>query len=54
MDDSQAVSEVANTQTRKAAQVASAPPGQSSDVKTKLMVIRQKVDRSRARWSRLR
>ena len=28
--------------------------GQLSDVKTKLMVIRQKVDRNRARWIRLR
>ena len=38
---------------QKAAQVASAPPGPLSDAKTKLMVIRQKVDRSRAGWSRL-
>ena len=38
---------------QKAAQVASAPPGPLSDVKTKLMVIRQKVDRNRASWSRL-
>ena len=37
---------------QKAAQVASAPPGPLSDVKTRLMVIRQKVDRNRARWSR--
>ena len=54
VDDNQSVSEVAwripNTQT---AQAASAPPGPSSDVKTKLMVIRQKVDRNRAKWSRL-
>ena len=39
---------------QKAAQVGSAPPGPLADVKTKLMVIRQKVDRNRARWSRLR
>ena len=38
---------------QKAAQVASAPPGPLSDAKTKLMVIRQKVDRNRAGWSRL-
>ena len=40
---------------QRAAQVASAPPGQFSDVKTKLMEsVRQKVDRNRARWIRLR
>ena len=38
---------------QKAAQVASAPPGPLSDGETKLMVIRQKVDRNRAGWSRL-
>ena len=38
---------------QKAAQVASAAPGPLSDVKTKLMVIRQKVDRNRTSWSRL-
>ena len=37
---------------QKAAQVASAPPGPLSDVETKLMEIRQKVERNRARWSR--
>ena len=52
VDDSQSVSELANTQTRKE-HMASAPPGQLSDVKTKLMEIRQKVDRNRARWIRL-
>ena len=38
---------------QKAAQVASAPPGPLSEVKTKLMKIMQKVDRNRARWIRL-
>ena len=38
---------------QKAAQVASAPAGPLPDVKTKLMVIRQNVDRNRASWSRL-
>ena len=38
---------------KKAAQVVSAPSGLLDDVKTKLVVIRQKVDRDRARWSRL-
>ena len=38
---------------QKTEQVASAPPGSLSDMKTKLMVTRQKVDRSRAWWSRL-
>ena len=39
---------------QEAAQVASALPRQLFDVKTKLMVIRQTVDRNRARWIRLR
>ena len=34
---------------QKAAQVASAPPGQLFDVKTELMEVRQKEDRDRAR-----
>ena len=38
---------------QKAAQVASAPPGPLSEVKTKFMEIRQKVGRNRARWIRL-
>ena len=38
---------------QKAAQVVSAPSGPLDVVKTKLVVIRQKVDRDRARWSRL-
>ena len=38
---------------QKAAQVASAPAGPWSDVKTKLMVVRQKVDRNRSSCSRL-
>ena len=39
---------------QKAAQMASAPPRQLPDVKTQLMEIRQKVDRTRVRWIRLR
>ena len=38
---------------QKAAQVVSAPSRPLDDVKTKFMVTRQKVDRDRARWSRL-
>ena len=38
---------------QKTAQVASAPPGLLSEVKTKTSEIRQKVDRNRARWIRL-
>ena len=57
MDDCQSVSEVAqkipNTWTRKPTQVASAPPGPLSDVTTKLMENKQKVDRNWARWIRL-
>ena len=56
VDDTQTVFKVAEDPERtdqKAAQVASAPPGPLSDVKTKLMVIRQKVDRNRAKRSRL-
>ena len=38
---------------QKAAQAVSAQSGSLDDVKTKLVVARQKVDRDRARWSRL-
>ena len=38
---------------QKAAQVVSAPLGPLDDVKTKIVVIRQKVDRDRSKWSRL-
>ena len=53
MDDSQLLPEVWNTQTRTPHRWRSALPGQMSDVKTKLTVIRQ-VDRNRARWIKLR
>ena len=38
---------------QKAVQVVSAPSRSLNGVKTKFMVTRQKVDRDRARWSRL-
>ena len=38
---------------QEAAQVPSPPPGPLADVKAKLMEIRKKVDRNRARWFRL-
>ena len=53
VDDSQSASRSLEDTDQNAAQVASAPPGQMSDVKTKLTVIRQ-VDRNRARWIKLR
>ena len=57
VDDGQSVSEVAwrdsERTDQKAAQVVSAPSRPLNDEKTKFMVTRQKVDRERARWTRL-
>ena len=53
VDDSQSVSEVANTQTRKPHGWRARRQDRCRDVKTKLMEIRQKMDRTRDRWSRL-
>ena len=54
VDDSQSVSEVANTQTRKPHRWRARRQDIFSDAKTKLMEIGQKVDRNSARRIRLR
>ena len=53
VDDSQSVSEVANTLTRKPHRWRARRQDRCRNVKTKLVDIRQQVDRNRARWSRL-
>ena len=49
VDDSQSVSEVGNTQTRKPHRWRARRQDRCRDVKTKLTEIRQKVDRNRTK-----